>query len=249
MDEYIKVQALTVHYDTVAALIDINLEIKKGTLTAVIGPNGAGKSTFVKAILNLTPKTSGTVCFFGKSFDQIKDKIAYVCQTKDIDWDFPITVEEVILMGSYGKKIKDSKQRCADLAKKFGLEEKKKSLIAELSGGQRQRLFLARAYMSDADIYIFDEPTAFVDFTTSEIIMQSLKELKSLNKTVICVHHNLSEVKEVFDQVILLSHYLVASGNTEECLTDKTINLAYNLGDNLLAEAFILAKEKESGSL
>jgi manganese/zinc/iron transport system ATP- binding protein len=249
MNECIKVEALTVHYDRVAALIDINVEIKKGALTAIVGPNGAGKSTFVKAILNLTPRTSGSISFFGKPFEQIKDKIAYVCQTKEIDWDFPILVEEVVLMGAFLKRRKGDKEKCEQLLHKFGLAEKRKSLIAELSGGQKQRLFLARAYMADPEIYVFDEPMAFVDFTTSEMIMQSLKELQSLGKTVICVHHNLAEVKEFFDQVVLLSHYLVAAGNVEQCLTDSTIKLAYNLRDSLLTEAFVLSKEKESGSL
>lgn len=248
------IDSLTVHYDTLAALIDVNVTIKKGLMTAVIGPNGAGKSSFIKAMLNLIKKTSGMITFFGKSFEQIKDKIAYVAQTKEIDWNFPITVKEVVMMGSYSRSgffksySKKDLTRCNNLLIKFGLLEKKNCLISELSGGQRQRLFIARAYMQDAEVYIFDEPMAFVDFTTSEMIIDSMKELKSLGKTVICIHHDLDEVKKEFDEAILLSHYLVDSGSVRKVLSKKNLLKAYRSTDNaILSEAFILSKEKESG--
>jgi ABC-type Mn2+/Zn2+ transport system ATPase subunit len=253
MSKTIKIESLTVHYDSLAALIDINVEIQKGTLTAIVGPNGAGKSSFVKAILNLIKKTSGKVSFFGKSFDEVRSKIAYVCQTKSIDWDFPITVSEVVLMGCYsrsnffGSYKKRDKNKSDKLLKKFGLFDKKNSLISELSGGQRQRLFIARAYMQEAQIYIFDEPMAFVDYTTSEMIIEGLKGLRDLGKTVICVHHNLTEVKKEFDEVILLAHYLVSHGSPRKVLTTKNLEKAYHSNDSILTEAFILSKEKECG--
>lgn len=255
MANNIKVEALTVHYDTLAALIDINVEIKKGMLTAIVGPNGAGKSSFVKALLELTKKTSGMVYFFGKPFDKIKQKIGYVCQVKEIDWDFPITVEEVVMMGAYNKLSlfkkpdKELQKKCDALLKKFGLLDKKNDLISQLSGGQRQRLFIARAFMQDPEIYIFDEPTAFVDYTTSEMIINCMKELKELGKTVICIHHNLQEVKEVFDEAILLAHYLVDAGPVDKVLTKKNLEVAYRSSDTILTEAFILSKEKECGQL
>lgn len=253
--DYITVDALTVHYDTHAALIDINVKIKKGEMTAVIGPNGAGKSSFIKAMLNLVKKTSGSISFFGKSFDQIKEKIAYVSQTKEIDWNFPITVKEVVLMGCYARSgffksyRKKDISKCHELLVKFGLLEKQNCLIAELSGGQRQRLFIARAYMQNAEIYIFDEPMAFVDFTTSEMIIESMRELKEKGKTIICIHHDLDEVKKEFDQVILLAHYLVDSGPTKQVLCKKNLVKAYRSNDSILTEAFILSKEKESGQI
>ncbi|MCH9617453.1 MAG: Manganese transport system ATP-binding protein MntB [Chlamydiia bacterium] len=253
--DYITVHSLTVHYDTHAALIDINLKIKKGQMTAVIGPNGAGKSSFIKAMLNLVNKTSGFVSFFGKSFDEMKQEIAYVSQTKEIDWNFPITVKEVVLMGCYARSgffksySKKDLLKCHDLLVKFGLLEKKNCLISELSGGQRQRLFIARAYMQDAEIYIFDEPMAFVDFTTSEMIIKSMKDLKAKGKTIICIHHDLDEVKKEFDEVILLAHYLVDSGPTKKVLCKKNLVRAYRSNDSILTEAFILSKEKESGQV
>ncbi|MCH9620786.1 MAG: Manganese transport system ATP-binding protein MntB [Chlamydiia bacterium] len=255
MSKTINVESLTVHYDSLAALIDVSVELQKGKLTAIVGPNGAGKSTFVKAILNLTKKTSGKVLFFGKSFDQMKHKIAYVCQTKCIDWDFPITVKEVVLMGCYARsnllgmyKKRDLK-KCDKLLEKFGLLEKKNALISELSGGQRQRLFIARAYMQEAEIYIFDEPMAFVDYTTSEMIIEGLKGLRDKGKTVICVHHNLTEVKKEFDEVVLLAHYLVSNGTPRKVLTQKNLERAYHQNDSILTEAFILSKEKECGQV
>ena len=169
MSNEIEVDSLTVYYEKFPALIDINVKIKKGQLTAIIGPNGAGKSTFVKAILNLIQKKSGHISFFGKSFESSKENIAYISQNKDIDWSFPITVKEVVLMGAYqragifGKYSKADQDKCNCLLKKFDLYEKRNDLIGDLSGGQRQRIFIARAYMQDAEIFVFDEPMAFVD--------------------------------------------------------------------------------------
>lgn len=253
--EEIRVEGLTVHYDAIPALIDINVAIKKGVLTAIIGPNGAGKSSFIKAILNLTSRTSGNVSFFGKTFEDVKEKIAYISQTKEIDWDFPITIKEVVLMGSYGRSgffksySHEDLKKCDTLLKKFGLLEKKSALISELSGGQRQRLFIARAYMQDADICIFDEPMAFVDFKTSEMIIKSMQELKKLGKVVICIHHDLDEVKQEFDEAILLAHYLVAAGPVKKVMTKKNLNKAYRYVDSIFTEAFLLSKEMESGQV
>lgn len=255
MKKTISVESLTVHYDSFAALIDVSVDIQKGMLTAIVGPNGAGKSSFVKALLEIVKKTSGKVSFFGKSFDEIKHKIAYVCQTKSVDWDFPITAGEVVLMGCYARTTmfgtyrRKDLRKCDKLLEKFGLLEKKNCLISELSGGQRQRLFIARAYMQEADIYVFDEPMAFVDYITSEMIIESLKELRDKGKTVICVHHNLTEVKKEFDEVILLAHYLVSNGSPRKVLTQKNLEKAYESNDSILTEAFILSKEKETGGV
>ncbi len=253
-EDVIKVESLTVHYDSFPALIDVNVEIKKGMMTAIIGPNGAGKSSFVKAILNLTKKTSGVVSFFGQPFEQIQANIAYVEQTKEIDWEFPITVEEVVMMGCYARSgffstySKEDKKACALLLEKFGLADKRRSLIGELSGGQRQRLFLSRAYMQNAEIYIFDEPMAFVDYTTSEMIIDSMKELKKLGKTVICIHHDLDEVKKEFDEAVLLAHYLVDSGPVKKVLAKKNLVRAFRANDMILSEVLELCKEMESGN-
>ncbi len=253
-EDAIKVESLTVHYDCFAALIDINVEIKKGMMTAIIGPNGAGKSSFIKAILNLTKKTSGVVSFFGKPFEQVQTSIAYVEQTKEIDWQFPITVEEVVMMGCYGRSgffstySKEDKKACALLLEKFGLADKHNSLIGELSGGQRQRLFLSRAYMQNAEIYFFDEPMAFVDYTTAEMIIESMKELKKLGKTVVCIHHDLEEVKKEFDEAILLAHYLVDSGPVKKVLSKKNLLKAFRSNDMILSEVLELSKEMESGN-
>jgi manganese/zinc/iron transport system ATP- binding protein len=253
-ENVIKVESLTVHYDCFAALIDINVEIKKGLMTAIIGPNGAGKSSFIKAILNLTKKSTGVVSFFGNSFEQVQKKIAYVEQTKEIDWQFPITVEEVVLMGCYSRSglfstySKEDRRQCLELIKKFGLLDKQHSLISELSGGQRQRLLLSRAYMQNAEVYIFDEPMAFVDYTTSEMIIESMKELKALGKTVICIHHNLDEVRKEFDEAVLLSHYLIDSGPVKKVLSKSNLIKAFRANDFILSEVLELSKEMESGN-
>lgn len=253
MSEYIEIEALTVHYDCLAALIDVSVNIPKGRMTAIIGPNGAGKSTLIKACFEMVDKASGNVKFFGKSFQDFKSEIAYISQIKDVDWNFPITVSETVMMGAFGRKklfssySEKDKQKSLELLKKFGLFEKKDQLISALSGGERQRLFIARAYMQEASVYVFDEPMAFVDAVTSKVILDSMIDLKKSGKTVICVHHDLEEVKEHFDYAVLLAHYIVDSGPVQQVLTKKHIQQAYNAKETMLTEAFSLSKEKEAG--
>src|SRR5690554_8052606 len=172
---------------------------------AIIGPNGAGKSTLIKGMLDLVKPISGSTIFFGQRYHEARSKIAYVPQRGSVDWDFPTTVFDVVLMGRYGhigwlkRPTNKDKELATEALEKVGMLDFIDRQIAELSGGQQQRVFLARSLVQDADIYLLDEPFQGVDIKTERAIIKILKELKSQGKTVIVVHHDLDTVKDYFD--------------------------------------------------
>lgn len=226
--ETIIIEDLTVAYDIKPVVWDIDLELKPGILTAVVGPNGAGKSTLIKAIMGLVKPISGKITF------PHSKNIAYVPQTGSVDWDFPATVEDIVLMGRYGLVgwVKRPKQRDRDIAhamiEKVGMSDFKDRQISQLSGGQQQRVFLARALTQEADIYILDEPLKGVDVKTEKILMDLLRELASANKTVIVVHHDLTTLKEYFDELVLINVKLIAAGPIEDTFTAELLQETYH---------------------
>lgn len=229
----VSIKNLTVSYGEKPVLWDVNMEIPEGRLAAVIGPNGAGKSTLLKAVLGLIPKVSGEVSFLGND-KIIKNKIGYVPQSESVDWDFPATVFDVVLMGRYGhlglmkRPKKLDKEIAANAIKMVGMEDYSKRQIKELSGGQQQRVFLARALAQQADLYFMDEPFKGVDVQTERAIVDILKELKSAGKTVVVVHHDLQTVKNYFDWVTLLNVQLVANGSAADVFDSENVNKTYN---------------------
>jgi len=233
MNNAIKIFDLTVSYDLKPVLWDIDLEIPLGALVAVVGPNGAGKSTLIQAILGLVKRVSGEVSFLGKPYQSVQKRIAYVPQRGSVDWDFPTTVEDVVLMGRYGhigwikRPTKKDREKVVDALKKVDMLEFKHRQISELSGGQQQRVFLARALVQEADIYLMDEPFVGVDAKTEKAIVLLLKELKDENKTVVVVHHDLQTVKAYFDYVTLLNRKVIAFGRVEDVFTDELVKKTY----------------------
>ncbi|HBD00551.1 MAG TPA: peptide transporter, partial [Lachnoclostridium sp.] len=195
----VEVEDLTVAYDAKPVLWDIDLKIPKGKLMAVVGPNGAGKTTLIKAMLGLLKPVTGAVRFLDRNDDirTLKDRIGYVPQSGSVDWDFPATVQDVVLMGCYGKLgwIRRPGKSDVELARKMlakvGMQEYASRQISQLSGGQQQRVFLARALAQEAEVYFMDEPFKGVDAQTERAIVALLKELKAQNKTVVVVHHDL----------------------------------------------------------
>ena len=191
----ISVNHLTMAYHEKPVLWDVNLDIMENSITAIIGPNGAGKSTLIKGILDLEKTLSGQVKIMGQDFKDVHKKIAYIPQTSSVNWDFPTTVEDVVLMGRYVhlgwlKRPSQADRKKADQAlAMIGLSDYKKRQISQLSGGQRQRVFIARAIAQDADIYFMDEPLAGVDKRTEKIIIDFLRDAQSQGKTSIVVHH------------------------------------------------------------
>lgn len=233
------VRDLTVAYRDKPVLWDIDLTIPQGTLTAIIGPNGAGKSTLIKAILDLLPSAAGTVHIFGKPYKQQRQLVGYVPQRTSVDWDFPTTALDVVLMGVYGKlgwikrPGKAEREWALQCMAKLGMAEYAERQISQLSGGQQQRVFLARALAQDAELYFMDEPFVGVDAVTERAIITLLQELRSAGKTVVCVHHDLDSAPEYFDWVVLLNVRLIAAGTFPTTFTQE--NLARTYGGRMHA--------------
>lgn len=229
----ITIKDLTVSYDLKPVIWDVDLEIKKGSLMAIVGPNGAGKSTLIKALLGIVKPVTGTVLFLGEPYQKMRKKISYVPQRESVDWDFPTTVFDVVLMGRYGhigwvkRPSKNDKKLALEALKKVKMENYKDRHIKELSGGQQQRVFLARSLVQDAEIYLMDEPFQGVDVKTEKAIIKILKQLETDNKTVIVVHHDLDTVKDYFSTVTLLNKQIIKTGKVSEVFTEENIRLTY----------------------
>jgi len=243
---------LTVAYHTKPVLWDVDLCVPEERLVAVVGPNGAGKSTLLKAALGLVPLSSGYVRVFGRSYAEERSRVAYVPQRESVDWDFPASVFDVVLMGRYGRRgwfrRPDAEDRAAATAalERVGMAEFAGRQISRLSGGQQQRTFLARALAQDADLYLMDEPFAGVDAVTERAIIALLRELRDRGRTVVCVHHDLQTVREYFDWVILLNMRLVASGPIDEAFSTERLQATYGGRLGILETAATqLLKERE----
>ena len=247
----VEVHDLTISYHRKPVLWGIDLTLPKGALVGVMGPNGAGKSTLIKAIMGLLPLQSGYIQLFSKSLDEIRDKVSYVPQRESVDWDFPVSVFDVVLMGRYGKigLFRQPRQSDKDIAmeclRKVGMEGFQNRQISQLSGGQQQRVFLARALAQKAELYFMDEPFAGVDAATESAIVELLKEMKQQGKTVVVVHHDLQTAKEYFDWIVFLNMRLVASGKTEDVFTPDILHETYGGKLSVLTElAAILRKDE-----
>ncbi|MXV39201.1 ATP-binding cassette domain-containing protein [Flavobacteriaceae bacterium Ap0902] len=233
MNPAIQIDDLTVSYHQKPVLWDIDLVVPQGILMAIVGPNGAGKSTLIKSILGIVPPLAGTVTVLGKSYKENKKKIAYVPQRGSVDWDFPVTVLDVVMMGTYGslgwfsRAGKKEKEASIEALKKVSMLDYKDRQISQLSGGQQQRVFLARALVQEAEVYLMDEPFQGVDATTELAIIKLLKTLKQEGKTVVVVHHDLDTVPEYFDWVTLLNIKVLASGEVNETFTTENLQKAY----------------------
>jgi manganese/zinc/iron transport system ATP- binding protein len=241
---YKKVPALTVEHLSVfyhhfCALSDISVEIAQGTMLAIVGPNGGGKSTFIKAVLGLINPHAGSVFFFGKSFAQQRMRVAYIPQHLSVDWDFPASVLDVVLMGRYGhlgwfwRPSRHDIAKAHEALQAIDLAEYAHCHINELSGGQRQRVFVARALVQDADLLLLDEPLVGVDIATERLIIDLLKKLRTQNKTIMMVHHDLQTLSEYFDWVLLLNKTKIAYGPVAQVCMPEYICAAYG-GRNVL---------------
>ena len=230
----IEVKHLTVAYGSTPVLWDVNLSIVRNVVMGLVGPNGAGKSTLLKSVLDLTPRISGQVSVLGNSYAKNRRHIGYVPQRSSIDWDFPTTVLDLVLMGTYGRlgwfRRPGRKERFDAIAalERLGLKDLQKRQINELSGGQQQRAFLARAFVQDAPIYFLDEPFTGVDVTTELAIVDLLHELRDRGKTIVVVQHDLKTAADYLDQVTLLNQRVVASGDVSEVFTDELIRQTYS---------------------
>lgn len=229
----LEVSDLTVAYHEKPVLWDLDINVPPGILMAIVGPNGAGKSTLIKTILGLIKPAAGHVLFYGKEYKKQKQLVGYVPQRNSVDWDFPTTVLDVVLMGMYGllgffaRPGKKERKKAFEALEKVGMTDFYHRQISQLSGGQQQRVFLARALVQDASIYLMDEPFQGVDAATERAIITLLKELREEGKTVVVVHHDLQTVKEYFDWVTLLNVRIIESGPVESVFSEENIRKAY----------------------
>lgn len=229
----IAVEHLTVSYNARPALLDVSVNIETDRLIGIIGPNGAGKSTFIKAVLGFVKPDLGTVRIKGTNVQNAKGQVAYVPQRGAVDWDFPITVKEVALMGRYqqipwyaspGKKDWEIAGEALQMVR---MEEFSNRQIGELSGGQQQRVFMARALAQGSDILLLDEPFAGVDAATERAILGVLERAKKSGKTLVVVHHDLSTAAEYFDKLLLIKQRLYAYGSPGEVIREDLLSQVY----------------------
>jgi manganese/zinc/iron transport system ATP- binding protein len=251
----LEVHDLTVSYDQSPVLWNVDLTLPSGKLIGILGPNGAGKSTLIKSIMGLVKPTSGYVKIFDKTLEEVRNKISYVPQRESVDWNFPASVLDVVMMGTYGKlglfrrpgkKEKEIAQRSLD---QVGMTSFVNRQISELSGGQQQRVFIARALAQEADLYLMDEPFAGVDMATETAIFQLLQEMTSSGKTILVVHHDIHSAMNYFDWIIMLNLHLVGSGPTDQVMTEELLRKTYGGKLNLLTKVSELIRKKDFNPL
>jgi manganese/zinc/iron transport system ATP- binding protein len=247
MSYALEAEELNVNFGKSSILWDVSFGIPKGVLVGLIGPNGAGKSTLLKSALGLVKPLSGRI--------SLKGSVAYVPQRETVDWDFPITAEEVVLMGRYGKlglfgRLKKADREAAGAAlEQVGLSAYAGRQISQFSGGQQQRLFIARALVQNADIFLLDEPFAGLDLATEKEIMILLRKQKELGKTLLIVHHDLPSVEEYFDWTLLLNNRLHGCGPVKEIFTRENLARTFGKKQSLFDEAAHLSAKSISGIL
>ena len=227
---------LTVTYNNgTTALRNVSFEIPTGTITALVGVNGAGKSTLFKALMGFIPTVKGEISILGQSVKSaLKENfIAYVPQAEEVDWSFPVLVQDVVMMGRYGhmgffrKTRQQDIMEVANALNRVGMTDFKDRQIGELSGGQRKRVFLARALAQKSKIILLDEPFTGVDVKTETAIIKLLGEMRKEGKIMLVSTHNLGSVPEFCDRTILIKETVLAYGKTENTFTRQNLELAF----------------------
>ncbi len=229
----IEAHNLTVLYGRKPALWNVDFELPEKQVIGIMGPNGSGKSTLLKSIMGVVKPTSGFTKVYNQDIDDVRNKISYVPQRQDIDWDFPASVWDIVSMGRFNqrglfKKLNsEDEQIIAQSLEKVNMLGYAKRQISQLSGGQQQRVFLARALAQQGELFLMDEPFAGVDISTEEMIIQLLKEMKDEGKTLVVVHHDLHTAQSYFDWLVLLNTRLVGCGPISDVFNDKTLSETY----------------------
>ncbi|QQL45449.1 metal ABC transporter ATP-binding protein [Sulfuriroseicoccus oceanibius] len=246
----LEIHDLTVAYHSKPVIYGIDVEVPPGQLVGIVGPNGAGKSTLLKSVMGALTPTAGWVKIFGKEAKKNRCRVGYVPQRESVDWDFPVSVMDVVLMGRYGhhkwfgwptKADRELARECLDKVAMLPFADRQ---ISNLSGGQQQRVFLARALAQQADLYLMDEPFAGVDAATERAIMKLLHEMRDAGKTILVVHHDLPTAQTYFDMLLLLNMRLVAFGKTEDVFNQELLQKTYGGRLTILSEvADAVAKE------
>ncbi len=249
----IAIRGLTVSYGQTPVLRSVSVDMPSGRLIGVVGPNGAGKSTLLKAVLGLITPESGSIQIFSEPLESYRQRIAYVPQTEAVDWDFPVSVMDVVLMGRYGQLgwFGRPKATDRDIAREaltmVGMNDFASRHIRQLSGGQQQRIFLARALCQQADILLLDEPFAGVDAATEQAIFDLIARLTGEGKTLVVVNHDLS-VLDRFDYVLLINQQVVAFGPTSDVVNDRNLRRTYGGRLTLLDRADAVLRDNRGDS-
>jgi manganese/iron transport system ATP-binding protein len=234
----LEVENASIGYDEKIIMRDLSFQVPHGARVAVVGPNGAGKSTLFKALVGILPLKSGQIFIHGESLGTHKDCVAYVPQREDVDWRFPVTVSDVVMMGRFGQMgwwnqpSKTDKQIVRKSIDQMGITDLANLSIGQLSGGQQQRAFLARALAQEPHILLMDEPFTGVDATTQEVTFGLLDHLREKTVTAIISTHDLNLAASRFDLVLLINHRLIAYGTPQQVFTKE--NLASAFGNSLL---------------
>ncbi len=250
----LSVRDVTVAYHRKPVLWNLSLDIPAGSLVGLVGPNGAGKSTLLKTVVDMVPRISGEVLVFGERYAKTRCRVAYVPQRETVDWDFPATALDVVLMGTYGqlgwfRRVGHAeRQRSLEALRKMEIEHLATRQISQLSGGQQQRTFLARALVQRADLYLMDEPFAAVDASTERAIVTLMRALQAQGKTILVVHHDLHTVPSYFDYLVLLNTRLVAAGPTSEVFTEDNLQKTYGGKLTLLEEVGEAMRLRDGGA-
>ena len=238
----LEIHDLIVSYQKKPVLYGVDLAVPEGSMVGVVGPNGAGKSTLIKTVMGLVSHAHGWVKVFGGDLKDSIKRVGYVPQRESVDWDFPVSVMDVVLMGCYGRSglIKRpgrmEKEKAMEALEKVGLEAYSKRQISNLSGGQQQRVFLARALAQESDLYLMDEPFAGVDAATEVAIVELLGQIRDQGKTLIVVHHDLATAREYFDMILLLNMRVVGFGETNEVFNADLLQKTYGGRLTVLSE-------------
>ncbi|MCP3659207.1 MAG: metal ABC transporter ATP-binding protein [Bacteroidetes bacterium] len=249
-DPSIEIHDMTVSYNRKPVLWGVDISLPKNQIISIVGPNGAGKSTLLKSIMGLIEIDSGYIKIFDKSLNEIRHKVSYVPQRESVDWDFPASVYDIVMMGRYQymglfrRASKKDKEIVLDSMEKLSIASLKNRQISQLSGGQQQRVFLARALAQQADIYFMDEPFSAIDISTENAIIELFKEMVKLNKTIIVVHHDIYSVKNYFDWTVMLNMRIIASGPTNQVLNAENFKETYGSHLNILTEVSNIVKKE-----
>lgn len=229
----LSIHNLHVSYQSTKAVTGLNLQAPAGQMTCIVGPNGSGKSTTLKASLNLVDHAYGTVRFFGKPLKKIRHRIGYVPQRSTTDWDFPINVIDTVLLGTFPnlrtfqRPGVEQHKIARNALERVNMTEFANRQISDLSGGQQQRVFIARSLAQQADLLLLDEPLIGIDATTEADIIGILTELCAAGKSVVMVHHDLSNVEEYFDRIVMVNQKLVAQGPVQDVLTSNNLRKTF----------------------
>lgn len=244
----LKVDNISVTYrNGHTALLNASFKIPKGSITALVGVNGSGKSTLFRALMGFAQTSGGSVSILEMPAKEAlaKNLVAYVPQAEEVDWNFPVLVEDVVMMGRYGhmnwlrRPSKIDQEKVTDAMRRVGMLEFRERQIGELSGGQKKRVFLARALAQEGQVILLDEPFTGVDVTTEEQIITLMKELRDEGRVMLVSTHNLGSVPDFCDRVILINRTILAHGPTHEVFTAENLRLAF--GDVL--RHFVLGGE------